>query len=94
VVVTNLAGSVTSSVAMLYLNSPLRFINHALTNQGSFTASLLGIATTNYVIQAATNLPQAIWIPILTNNAPYGIISFVDTNVSGYSNRFFRAAPL
>jgi hypothetical protein len=93
VVVTNLAGSVTSSVAMLYLNSPLRFINPALTNHGSFTASLLGIATTNYVIQAATNLPQAVWIPILTNNAPYGIISFVDTNVSGYSNRFFRAAP-
>jgi hypothetical protein len=91
VVATNLAGAATSSVATLYLDSPLRFTNTAKTVTNSFTALLLGKANTNYIIQSSTNLTTTNWIPILTNSSPYGIISFVSTNLHSYSNRFFRA---
>ena len=91
VVATNLVGAATSSVATLYLDSPLRFTNTARTVTNSFTALLLGKANTNYIFQASTNLAKTNWVPILTNSSPYGIMSFVDTNLRSYSNRFFRA---
>ena len=75
----------------MYLDSPLRFTNTVRTVTNSFTTLLLGKANTNYIIQASTNLATANWIPILTNSSPYGILSFVDTNMRSYSNRFFRA---
>jgi hypothetical protein len=91
VVATNLVGVATSSVATLYLNSPLRFTNTALTVTNSFTALLLGMANTNYIFQSSTNLATTNWVPILTNSSPYGILFFVDTNVGSYTNLFFRA---
>ena len=91
IVASNSVGMATSTVAKLYLNTPLRFTNIAMTSTGSFYAALLGKATTNYIIQANTNLATTNWVSILTNNSPYGIISFVDTNYKSYSNRFFRA---
>jgi hypothetical protein len=91
IVASNSVGMATSTVAKLYLNTPLRFTNVTLTSTGSFYAALLGKATTNYIIQANTNLATTNWVSILTNNSPYGIISFVDTNYQSYSNRFFRA---
>jgi hypothetical protein len=91
VVATNLVGAATSSVATLYLDSPLRFTNTARTVTNSFTALLLGKANTNYIIQSSTNLARTNWVPILTNSSPYGILFFVDTNLRSYSNRFFRA---
>ena len=89
VVVANTAGSVTSSVATLYLNSPARFGNFGITATGGFTATLLGAANTNYVIQASSNLVN--WIPIATNKSPYGVISVTDTNGQNYPGRFYRA---
>ena len=91
VVVTNLAGSVTSSVATLYLDSPLRLTNTTLTTTNSFNFLLLGKAGTNYIIQATTNLATTNWIPIYTNLATYGLTFYADSNRGGYSNRFFRA---
>jgi hypothetical protein len=91
VVVTNTAGSVTSSIAMLYLNSPLRFTNPIAVTNGGFTATLLGIVNTNYIIQANTNLATTNWLNISTNNATNGILIITDTNYLNYSNRFFRA---
>lgn len=91
VVVTNAVGTATSSPAMLYLDSPLRFTNVAFVPTNSFYSLLLGRAKTNYIVQASTNLATTNWIPILTNTPPYGLIYFTDTNVSAYSNRFFRA---
>jgi hypothetical protein len=91
VVVTNMSGAATSAVAMLYLNSPLRFGSTTFSPTGGFAAFLLGMASSNYVFQASTNLATTNWIPILTNSSPYGIMSFVDTNLQSYTNRFFRA---
>jgi hypothetical protein len=82
---------VTSSAAALYLNSPLRFTGLAVSATGGFSGTLLGMANTNYVIQASTNLAKTNWLAIATNNSPYGIISLVDTNRQSYSNRFYRA---
>jgi hypothetical protein len=90
VVVTNLIGAATSSVAALYLDSPLRFTNSALTLTNSFTFLLLGKANTNYIFQSSTNLSTTNWSPVLTSSSPYGILSFVDTNLRAYTNRFFR----
>jgi len=91
VVATNLVGSVTSSVATLYLDSPLRLTNTAFTVTNSFNFLLLGKVNTNYIIQSTTNLATTNWIPVLTNTSPYGILLFVDTNTGIYTNRFFRA---
>lgn len=90
-VVTNMFGATTSSAAALYLDSPLRFTNIAMMVTNSFTALLLGKANTNYIFQSSTNLATTNWVPILTNSSPYGIMSFVDTNLHGYPVQFFRA---
>ncbi len=91
VFIINSYGTVTSTPAMLYLAAPLRFTNYSETSTGSFTTLLLGAATTNYIVEATTNLGQAPWLPVLTNSSPVGIISLTDTNLAGYSNRLFRA---
>lgn len=91
VVVTNSAGSVTSSVAWLYLNTPLRFTNITHTSNRTVSALLIGRAFTNYVIQSSTNLANPNWLPLRTNNSSVGLIPFADTNTPALSNRFFRA---
>ena len=90
VVVTNSLGAVTSSVAALYLNSPLRFGSMTFSPTGGFAAILLGMANSNYVLQASTNLAATNWIPVLTNSSPFGIVSLADTNTQNYSKRFYR----
>jgi hypothetical protein len=87
VVVSNSAGSVTSTGAALHLNSPLRFIN-SRQSAGRFSATLIGVAGSNYVLQTTTNLIQ--WTPIATNSAPNGIVNFTATNPPG-TQRYYRA---
>ena len=92
VVITNTAGAVTSVTAQLYLiasNGASRFTNWGYATN-KFTATLLGSANTNYIVQGATNF-ASIWSPISTNSSVVGIISFSETNAPGYTNRFFRA---
>lgn len=91
VIVTNLVGSATSSVAMLYLDSPLRLTNTVLTTTNSFNFLLLGKGGTNYIFQASTNLATTNWVSIFTNSSPYGVLSYADTNQRHYPYRFFRA---
>ena len=81
----------TSSLATLYLDSPLRFTNYVRTTTNSFNFLLLGKAGTNYIIQATTNLATTNWIPIYTNLATYGLTFYADTNMRSDTNRFFRA---
>ena len=90
VVVTNSLGAATSSVAALYLNSPLRFGSMTFSPTGGFAATLLGMANSNYVLQASTNLAATNWIPVLTNSSPFGVVSLTDTNTQNHPNRFYR----
>jgi len=89
VVVTNASGSVTSAVATLYLDAPLRFAGCGIDASNSFGAVLLGAGNTNYVIEDSTNLAD--WVALGTNSSTSGIIGFTDTNVSGFIRKFYRA---
>ena len=90
VVVTNVAGAVTSSTALLYYltsNNAVRFTNMAwVTNR--FTSLLLGATNTNYIVQTSTNLTN--WSALSTNASGGGIINFAHTNATD-SNLFYRA---
>jgi hypothetical protein len=92
-VVTDIAGSSTSGVAMLtvlvhpVLGSPL------LTN-GIFSFQLTGNAGFNYAIEGTTNLLSSNWVPITTLSNANGLVSFADTNNSAYSFRAYRARLL
>ncbi len=87
VTVSNSAGTVTSAGANLYLNTPLRFVNSRQTSN-RFSATLLGVAGNNYVLQTTTNLFN--WTSIATNTAPNGIINFTFTNPPA-RQRYYRA---
>jgi hypothetical protein len=47
-----------------------------------------GNAGSNYVVQACINLDHSTWLALLTNASPF---PFVDTAVSNYPQRFYRA---
>lgn len=57
---------------------------------GQFSFQLSGIAGTNYIIQASTNLDGNNWVPIATNTASGGTFNFTDSHATN-SGRFYRA---
>ena len=76
---SNSIGIATSAGAELLLNAPLRFTN-CLWSNGVFTARLIGMATTNYVVQISSNATS--WIDISTNSSASGICSFITPNTN------------
>lgn len=54
---------------------------------GQFQFTVTGTATSNYVVQATTNLDGGIWQPVRTNAAPF---IFVETNALNWPQRFYR----
>jgi hypothetical protein len=69
----------------------LRFGSPAFSAAVGFSATLLGIANTNYLLQTSTNLATTNWFTIATNQSPVGIIPVTDTN--NFPARFYRAVP-
>jgi ELWxxDGT repeat protein len=64
----------------------------SITSQGSTIQVQLGQAETgSYVIEATTDWLE--WIPMTTNSAVDGRVSFVDGNGSTQPKRFYRAVP-
>jgi len=58
---------------------------------GNIQLTGAGIPGLNYLVQANTNLATTNWIQIATVPADQnGSVSFVDTNASNYSARFYR----
>ncbi len=51
-----------------------------------FQFTVTGTPSSNYVVQASTDLVTPAWVPLMTNAAPF---VFTDTNIS--SQRFYRA---
>ena len=86
VVVTNLAGAVTSSNAILaVVVQPVLAILGC--SDGEATLYLTGTTGLPYAIQSTTNFVN--WVNLQTNLAPY---TFVDTNAAGLEDyRFYRA---
>jgi len=80
---------VASATAALYVNAPLQFAKSGTYTNGWLQVQLIGLATSNYIIQASTDLTN--WISLTTNNAATGIITFTDTNHVSAGHRFYRA---
>ncbi|MFM2082123.1 MAG: hypothetical protein RL380_814 [Verrucomicrobiota bacterium] len=55
-------------------------------NQFAFTVT--GTATTNYAVQASTNLAVTNWTSLVTNPAPF---TYTQSNATSFPLRFFRA---
>jgi hypothetical protein len=94
-VITNTVGAVTSSAAQLYFlatSNSLRFTNAAwatnLVTTNRFSATLLGVANSNYIVQVTTNFTN--WANLRTNAATNGIYQLIHTNPAS-SNLFYRA---
>lgn len=89
VVVTNLAGSVTSSVAALFLHADSAArLNLYGSSTTSFWFQIYGLTNRPYVVQTSTNLNSPTnWQPIFTN-----FVSFFYTNFNRTSDqqRFYR----
>jgi hypothetical protein len=91
VVVTNGYGSVTSSVANLYILPPgYDLITNAVLNAKQMYISYVGLAGKNYALDLTHSLAPANWIPQVTNTAGMnGWLSFTNTP-SPSTNNFWR----
>jgi hypothetical protein len=92
IVITNIVGSVTSSVASLIVFTPPQGFIGATTNGNQLKLQFTGTPKYPYILQSATNLtPPVNWQSILTNNADLnGDWQFTDTNLNG-RQKFYRA---
>jgi uncharacterized repeat protein (TIGR03803 family) len=93
VVITNSAGSVTSSNAVLTVIVPptlaLQFVGDYL------QLNLTGMLNNNFVVEYSTNLADTNWFILLSlTNLPSSPYQFRDTNGVGQSTRFYRAVQL
>jgi hypothetical protein len=89
VIITNIAGAVTSSATALNIALPPQLV---ITpgSLGSLQFNANTITGLNYVVESTTNLTAPVWIPIQTNNtSPGGVINY-RTNSAGILNQFYR----
>jgi hypothetical protein len=92
-VVSNTAGIVTSSVAAVVVNPPIRVVEpHILSiapsGNGQMSFVYYGATGKSYQIQATTDLAQ--WEAVATNTTTEEINLFIDTNASQYPRRYYR----
>ena len=90
-VATNSVGSVTSSVATLYIwpDSSARLGTLQLTTNGQFIFSVAGLTNRAYRIVSTTNLNSPIvWTAVYTNYVTYWYTNFA---ISNDAQRFYRA---
>jgi hypothetical protein len=91
VVVTNVAGSVTSASAMLTVTNPVIILSAAAGSSLSangFTFPVSVPAGATYVILTSTNLIN--WSPLVTNTALTGGDLFIDGAATNCTGRFYR----
>jgi Fibronectin type III domain len=67
-------------------STPGAFLTSVVKNGGQFSFVVTGINHTNYVVQVSSDLVN--WVSLQTNASPF---AFVDTNLNGSSQRFYRA---
>lgn len=95
VVVTDLTGSVTSSVAMLTINpltAPVITNFNLSANQTTCTVGGTAAASQPCVLQSASNLtPPVTWTSVATNSAgTNGLFSFTNAPITNSTQRFYR----
>jgi len=84
VILTNAAGTATSSNAVLSLIVPAPI----LVLQASGLLQWQGLSNLNYTVQGKTNLDDTNWIPLGTASSPTTDVSF--TNQNGAAQQFYR----
>ena len=90
VVVTNSAGSVTSSVAQLTIYpTAAATLSAPVFSIGQFQFTVTGVPDFTYAVQSSTNLID--WTSLETNTSPFVI---TDTNVFDGPTHFYRAVFL
>jgi endonuclease G len=57
---------------------------------GQFSFTVTGTPGAAYIVQTTADLSAPVWLPILTNVAPF---QFTDTNTAAIPQRFYRALP-
>jgi uncharacterized repeat protein (TIGR03806 family) len=82
---TNYVNSIAASA--LFQVEPVQFLSENFSN-GVFQLQFLGVAGSNYVLQASTDLVN--WIPLVTNPAPTGMLNFADPQSTNGTDRFYR----
>jgi hypothetical protein len=90
-VATNVAGSATSSNAVLtvYATAAPGLTGPAFVGNASFQIGVTGVPGYRYAVLGTTNFVN--WSFLQTNYAPF---SFVDTNAAALTDRFYRAQYL
>lgn len=89
VVVTNLAGAVTSSIAMMYFDTPpVHATNSFINGWGLFQSQWLGPTGSLLTVQVSTDLTN--WSPVCTSAATTGFINYTDSMSAGLSQRYYR----
>ena len=89
VVVTNTAGTITSTVSTVTIAMPPPLAT-AVVSPGNFQINANTITDLNYVVLMATNLAAPIWTPVLTNNTGLTGVINLQTNTAGGPNQFYR----
>jgi len=90
VTVSNGVMSANSSSALLTVLSPAPVLSQPFSPaSGQIQFDVVGIAGSNYVVQASTNCVD--WSPMVTNVSPF---TFAETNTGSIPARFYRAAFL
>jgi hypothetical protein len=91
VLVTNIAGSIASSNALLSIltAAPAEFETVAFLPNASLQLRLFGDPGATYYVQASTNLVD--WMPLTNITIGAGPFDFIITGVTADDRRFFRA---
>jgi pectate lyase len=91
VTVSNLAGSVTSTDALLMVSAgtPARpQLSDLVFSNGTFSLTVSGDTGPDYIVQASTNLMD--WAGIFTNYSPVPPFVWSDSAASNFNQRFYR----
>jgi len=81
----------SSTVYVNVGSPPVPQFGNVTVSNGKFILSITNSVST--IIQVSTNLINANWIPIFTNQLPFAPFLYTDLNTTIYPYRFFRAVP-
>ncbi len=88
VVITNVAGSVTSAVAVLTMASELRLNYQLFTTNSALAVRISPRIAQPYSLEASMNLTN--WVSIFTNQSGATGADYTQTAITNFPHRFFR----
>jgi hypothetical protein len=84
---TNFNSSVAAS-ALFVVQPGVFFTTATFTTNKQFQLGFFGVAGSNYVLQATTNLLN--WVSLSTNAAPASMFNLLDPGATNFQRRFYR----